>query len=190
MPELNSWWEEYGCNICNKNQLLVIDLNVKSSDPKDEFIEYCNVNNVQYPAVWSGEGGRDLADAMGLGVSANSKFLIKPDRSFSSGVYSNTLTKEGIVGHQCDPVKKIGLKFKEKREIGVVRTGNAIQLNNLNKNIKSVKLYDFQGKLLWSENLINSKSTIKVPNNFGKGLKIISLIGTKNTKNLPVMVVK
>lgn len=189
MPELNSWWEKFGCDICKKYQLLVIDLNVKPSDPKDEFIEYCNVNNVQYPAVWSGDGGRDLADAMGLGVSANSKFLIKPDRTFSSGVYSGTFSKEGIVEHECDPVD-IDLKIEEKSEIGVVRTGNAIQLKNLNENIKAVKLYDLQGKLLWSENLLNRKNIIKIPNNSGKGLKIISLIGTNKTKNLTVMVGK
>ncbi len=180
MPGLNSWWEKYGCDTCDFYQLLVIDLNVKPADTKEGFVEYCTTNNVKYPAVWSGEGGRDLADAMGLGVSANSKYLIKPDRTKIGSVYEGTLSKEGIIEHNCDPVYT-DHKITPYDNIGVVKTGNAISFSNFNEQSKYLKLFDLQGKMLWSKNLSKESSVAILPDGLCKGTKILSISGVNKT---------
>lgn len=184
---MNSWWEKYGCDTCSRYQLLVIDLNVKPADTKDGFIEYCTVNNVEYPAVWSGDGGIELRDAMGLGVSANSKYLIKPDRTMVGGVYDNTLTKAGIVEHTCDPVYSKSVLDNKENMGGVVRTGNAIRFNNVNGEFENLKLFDLQGRLLWHMNISNKNNLANIPNNLCAGIKVVSLTGHVKTVNQQIV---
>jgi len=87
--------------VCDDAQLLVLETNVRSSDSKESFVNYCSTNNVEYPAVWSGEGGRAIADALGIGVVGNAKYFIRPDKTFKYGVYTTDFEKEGIEEHTC-----------------------------------------------------------------------------------------
>jgi len=61
----------------------VLEVNVGSSDTKSAFQNYVNNNNVQYPAVWYGDGGWDLGTATGNGGTGNPKYVIYPDKTYA-----------------------------------------------------------------------------------------------------------
>lgn len=90
-----------------------MEVNDKPADSKSGFQSYVNQYNCQYPAIYSNEGGADIASALGQGVVGNLKFIIKPDKSYiSSGSVPST-----IEPHECNPDPYVKVSFPNGGEL-------------------------------------------------------------------------
>ncbi|MBN1130728.1 MAG: hypothetical protein JXA71_17195 [Chitinispirillaceae bacterium] len=103
VPALNAVWKKYGCDRCDSFPVLVLEVNVGVNDPKQWFREeYLEPNMVCYPAVWYGDGGDSIDQALSNYGYGNYKYWIKPDGSFvKEPVIDDQLAQACISPHVC-----------------------------------------------------------------------------------------
>jgi hypothetical protein len=185
VSKLNVIWADYGCEICDDYPMLLIEAGCYMDDSKSLFKSYVNNNNIEYVATWHQEGGKDFDKALGNNGYGNTKYWIKPDKSFTK-TNASTISNSGIEKHVCGtPITN---------NLNKVKINTNISLYNLNKSGFSLKvskadnytisLYSVNGKLKNTLSKKLSAGSHQIHFNNARLANGIYLVESKNGQNI------
>ena len=186
MPGQNELWEKYGCYICNNYPLFVLTADFSTGDTKQDVINWCNDNNVQYPACYHAEGGADFNIVLDNNNYGGPKYWIKPDKTFKS-YSSSDVTNAGIQEHICGTHITHELdKDKISNNISFLKvTKNGFSVDVLKDGVYSISFYSAKGQLktMVSERFLSAGSH-QLSFEKGKLANGVYFVEVRNGKNV------
>jgi hypothetical protein len=130
---------------------MVIEAGCYGNDTKTTWEKFLTTNKVSYFGVWHQEGGKLFDVALKNGGAGNPKYLIRPNKTFSSISNAETaLTSAGVKQHTCSVVGVHSHKtniINDKISVSTINKGS-LTLSVKNPGIYTITAVSGNGKQL------------------------------------------